>query len=818
MKAFSFLTLSLFLITACSNELESHRGDRDLGSGIEGIKTGECFFYDRADAARYVKIADLPCLKKALEDGLNPDSIVTGFGQRENVTYLELALSDSSLFFAGAGGSNYHRTTALLLEYGANINASANGTTIIEKAMRVESEHQDIAIYLINFKPTKANQKALDPNQVSNGGTPLEIAIAVKNDKFVATLLENGADPEKHVSTEPPLIQALKSGQAVMANLLIDAGVSVEVKDDQRNTALMLAMSYDTQMAFDKILAKTIGVDELNANQATALLIASSLNDKRYFDKLLPRAKSLDAVDESRRSAIYFMVKSSDLSRVQALVKRQARMDIVSIHADSLLHVASTLQMTEYLLQNSKFDMDLINGAKKSPLALAVESKNLDTARLLVKNGADYSFRFANNDTLLHAAISGGDEAMAIFLIDLGIDVSLIGSAKKSALAIAVETKDLRSARLLVNAGADKSFRFAGRNTLVHEAVKNRDEPMVRYLLGLNLSANLLNDDKESALALAVEAGDLNIARALVEYKANVDFQYVDNEYLLHKVIVNRDVEMLRLLVSRGAEVNNPNRGALGFLALAVRMKDLSLAKILVEGGADLAYRSLDDDSLLHLAVRANSDELVRYLIGLGLDVNTKNFELETPAFSLGSILVAETLDRAGADFLVTGSSGKHVLSVLLEAGLPDLTLTKFLIKKGMKPEQDVALHVFPLELVVKNRGNLPFSYLAEMISTLVDAGADINLRGSQGASILHSLKSPEWVKFLFTKGANLSSPNAQGKTLLVETLATIPEVEAKIKALGRIENGKSPRLQALRIQLANLGEVREFLIEKGAQ
>lgn len=453
---------TLLFAAGCSVEAPSSNKPKPLD--VRAIKTSDCHFYSKDSMESYIRLADLACVKKGLDSGVDPNGLGRSIFDSPGTPYLKTVVD--SAFHAKHGEGSAAAVMALFLHYGANVNVMYKNESLLELAMRIDNEYQDMALYMIRFVPQREGQDAIFADQVSKGGTPLEIAINLRNENFVEALLKAGAKVEAHTRAETPLIQSIQAGLIKASLALIAAKADVNVTDRSHDTALILSMLKDQRAVFEKILPQVIEIDQTNARSQTALIISAQLKEKHYFDLLVRRKQDFSRADTDGKTAIFYLVQDSDLERTKKLVERGASLQTLDNGRSTLLHHARSVAMVQYLVGTKQFDIDQLNLMRKSPLAVAVDAQNAPVVEALARAGGRLSFRYPNQDSLLHAAVRGNDLRTAQFLLAEGLEVDAKNDAHETP---AFGLASIEMAELLAAHEADFSVsNIRGQNLLAN--------------------------------------------------------------------------------------------------------------------------------------------------------------------------------------------------------------------------------------------------------------------------------------------------------------------------------------------------------------
>lgn len=416
-----FLVLTLALVAGCSSS-ESNPEEKKGGApvvNIDSISVDDCHFYEREDVDRYIEMANPPCLKKALEDGISGDSTHTDgfFGDKKIL--LALALSDSALFFAKNNQYGHAAVVALLLKYGGNANRKfEDGTTFLERALRISAEHEPITLYVLHYAAT-------DVNLTSNGGTPLEIAIDVKRENLIDALLSRSATVNTFTKSSSLPHQALENDLFVSAKNLINAGADVNAKNPAGASLAQRAIAKEQREVFDALTAKGAVLSTKMNGGETPLMTSIGANDAYFFNRLVDSGVDLSATDDDGRSALYFAVSANRGDRARTLLGKNVKTGGVTIaEENTLMHVVHDVSLAGDLAKKG-VRIDEPNASRHTPLSQAVSNSRADLAGYFLSAGASETWVDRSGRSLLHVAVGRDSFETAKVVLAAGVKTSV---------------------------------------------------------------------------------------------------------------------------------------------------------------------------------------------------------------------------------------------------------------------------------------------------------------------------------------------------------------------------------------------------------
>ncbi len=164
----------------------------------------------------------------------------------------------------------------------------------------------------------------------------LMFALSQMDAAGVAAALEQGADPnylDPEINT-PPLLIALAAKQAAIATLLLDKGANAKVilvMSDLRIPTLVLAVKCGDPVLVEKLIERGANPAVTDNFGNTALTQAAFEGREPIVKALLAKGVSPDQVDGQRRTALLWSIKTSNLSLVKLLLERGANPNLAGV-------------------------------------------------------------------------------------------------------------------------------------------------------------------------------------------------------------------------------------------------------------------------------------------------------------------------------------------------------------------------------------------------------------------------------------------------------------------------------------------------------
>jgi ankyrin repeat protein len=285
-------------------------------------------------------------------------------------------------------------------------------------------------------------------------------------------------------------------------------------------------------------------------------------------------------------------------------------------------------------------------------------------------------------------------------------------------------------------AAADPSEAF-------YAAIRGNDLSKLQAMLAGGASANHKDARGLTPLMYAAAVGSADAMKILIEKGADVNTKNAfDSTALMWSVT---DINKVRMLLDRAADVNAVSKqGHTALLLAAMSDGAAPILRMLIDKGANV--KAVDNNKMngLLAASGANDLESVHIFVDAGLDVNSKDIAGNTPlmnAAGRSNLAMAKLLLSKGADVKAVSASQSNM------------------VKNG-----PIALGNFTALILASTYGP------AELVKTLLDAGADVNAKDVRGMTPLMLAISTDrqdaaLIKILLARGADVNAKSNAGET-----------------------------------------------------
>ena len=254
----------------------------------------------------------------------------------------------------------------------------------------------------------------LDYKASDDGSNLLMVAIGKRNDKIAEFLINKGANTNwKNNNGETVLEEAVKYGNLKTLKLVMNK------KPDYGNPLINAIFQNDVLKVKELIDKGFLVQDKEFSEYVTPFMIASFMNNVKIMKMLIEKGASIDKINENGKTALMFAICNNSSEAIQYLIS-----------------LGVNINTEEYY---------------RTPLMEACELNYLETAEILIKNGASLETPVS----LLSVCAKNDSIDVAKKLIEIGVNVNEKDYFNETPLNVAVKFNSLKTAELFIKNGAD---------------------------------------------------------------------------------------------------------------------------------------------------------------------------------------------------------------------------------------------------------------------------------------------------------------------------------------------------------------------------
>ena len=218
---------------------------------------------------------------------------------------------------------------------------------------------------------------------------------------------------------------AARQDAAAVRALLKQRGVNVNVARADGATALLWAAHWNDVQTVDVLLKAGANVNAVDDHGVTALTQACENASVALVEKLLQAGANPNVVQESGLSPLMVAAHTGNVVIVKALLARGADIDAATKESkDRAIMWAVADQHGDIVrsLIEAHVNVQAPNAKSFTPLMLAARNGDIEMAKLLIAAGVKVNETGPDGTHVLPYAISSGQLAFAMFLLEQGAD------------------------------------------------------------------------------------------------------------------------------------------------------------------------------------------------------------------------------------------------------------------------------------------------------------------------------------------------------------------------------------------------------------
>ena len=334
----------------------------------------------------------------------------------------------------------------------------------------------------------------------------------------------------------PDMYVSAREGNLKNLEILLQMGVSPDLRDGEGNTSLIIAAPSHIDI-IRRLLEAGADVNAKNNYGVTALMQAANWGNIVVIDELLKYGANVDDIEHtSGMSALLFAASTGYSTVINVLLQHGARTNfsiqarknalVRSFISNKVNSVKNVLELSQPLSNEERILILESVSTNHSPTTIieAVLQNNLKSVSHLLTQGVYVDEPNPIGVTALMVASGKGLNEMITALLNSGALVDSHDRRGFSPLMYASSGGDEQTVRLLIQAGSDINENTSIITPLML-AVSNYNQSVSIELLRNGADPNMRIDSGVTPLMLAI-GGPLDIVRALLEAGAKVD--YVD--------------------------------------------------------------------------------------------------------------------------------------------------------------------------------------------------------------------------------------------------------------------------------------------------
>uniref|UniRef100_A0A6P8I0Z8 Rabankyrin-5-like n=1 Tax=Actinia tenebrosa TaxID=6105 RepID=A0A6P8I0Z8_ACTTE len=450
-----------------------------------------------------------------------------------------------------------------------------------------------------------------------HGRTPLHVAVAHKHENVVNCFINfqdslgrggrllvvpdfNLTDSEEQTALE----FALWTGQYQVAERLLEAGADIDIQTSNGMTLLHKATERLDIGAALFLLDHGADINVRTKDNMSVLQLAIHCRLQPVVEALCSRQTDLNTCDENGNCPLWFALKSGQIDVASTLVAHGCDPDAWNMGPNGC---------TQSLLHRA-----ISEGDEKAACFLIRSNCDLNSPRR-PGPGGDGGVEAWDGLSPLHLACAAGLDNIVQCLVEHKANVNSKDSEGRAPIHIAINTNHPIVTRLLLShPELDMTAKDRSGKTPFAVALNTRNHEAAAAILARELGAAEQFDSKgRNFLHSAILSNDVDTVLFLIGVSADVNSRIQDSTHRtpLHLAVTVGSEIIVRHLLLAGARVNDVDKHRQTALHMAAASKHASIISALLREGINHDAVDEKGNNALHVAVQYGHVECVRILL-----------------------------------------------------------------------------------------------------------------------------------------------------------------------------------------------------------
>ncbi|XP_054254360.1 CARD- and ANK-domain containing inflammasome adapter protein-like [Indicator indicator] len=492
----------------------------------------------------------------------------------------------------------------------------------------------------------------------SSGETLLHVAAASGHLKILEYLISKGAKTDmKDKKGRTALHRAAEKGHADALKALLQCGAYMYSLDTKGKTPLHLAAQNDHSHILKMLLKEEA---RSYRNQCNFLHLAARKDESRLAKMLLRSGACIDGRDERGQTALDYAVSQGSENTAKVLLEAGASVDYsMAERAFNSNHLSTFKILLEYskdlssdIMESALFravqknlhgivaalidrgtNINAYNEVQYTPLLLACETGQAESAEVLIEKGADFGITTLASDTALHLAVQAGAASTASLLLRKGMEINLVNQAEETPLHVAALHNKGALVGLLINAGAKINAVTKEFVTPLHIASQRGNTDVAQQLLHHKANVNAKDKQSKSPLHLAAERGDITMVEMFLNANADPNAQDREKKTPLHTAAARGHLSVVKVLLAKKGRCGAKDMDGCTPMHCAATRGNTAIIQTLLTSGkhTNINDRNIWRKTALHIAAEHGHSDLINLLLSQGAAINALDNSKDTP-------------------------------------------------------------------------------------------------------------------------------------------------------------------------------------------
>lgn len=516
-----------------------------------------------------------------------------------------------------------------------------------------------------------------------------------------------------NLASATPLHDAVKAGDLVKTQQLLDAGVDVNAKDEQSSTPLHWAVESGILEITQLLLEHHADIESVDNNGNTPLHVAAAKGRRKAVALLLEHGAKIDVLNNGRHTPLHLAIQEGRIATIEDLLGHGANTGVMDDEEGNGERGQDALSFAIAGGKDNIINLLLSKGVvvQRQHIFPAICAHDLKFIRKLVKPSLGGEPVPVGAAALAKTTMCGNMQILDFLMSSAGkIDYDGVAS-NLSEWITSTQSPNIDLVKILF--AADKEIKKHASQMFYRAVPGATDLTFLIFLLGKGADINQKDEGERNPLHFAAQSGNLEIVKFLVEHGVQINATTGWGNTPMMLAIPYGQNEVVKYLLDHGANVNAANELGNTALHLAAARNMTEMSALLIKKGAKVNVKNNDGNTPLHQAVRFPAEfDTARLLLSNKAAIKARNANGFT-ALHCAATRGTYMPDEAGTS---NQDGGGHPYEEIVE-DKNLMELIQYLVKNKADTRAKDARGRYPIDLARENKAHPSIvSYLEAQI------------------------------------------------------------------------------------------------------
>jgi len=437
------------------------------------------------------------------------------------------------------------------------------------------------------------------------------------------------------------LFNAVRLGNKEIIELLINAWVNINIKNNEMLSPLMLAISKKSSNEILSLFIENKNFDSTLVDMDWNWYLHKLMkDDTKILKKLLQTNIDINLINTFWETPLITMIKESR-NEEDIIIKLDLLLEKENLNLNIQDNLWKSLLLYSIEKSYNKLFSKLlkswtnplqIDNEWNSTLILAAQKNNIDIIKELLEI-KEININAQNNiwETALHIAFQKWNFWIINLLLDKWIDLDSFNLEKQNILISSIDKSDIKILNWITKYNPDYEVELENWTTPIFLAIKRENTEIIKKLIELWVNINHIDDEWKNPIYKALIIQNINIIKLLLENKVDLSTLEIKN--------IEDKIDIEQLIETWTWKTTNEEWDITPLLSVACSNNDFNAIKLLLDNKVYINEIDSNWKNCLNYVVNFDSINIWKLLINKWINIDNKDNEEEKTPLLIASWL-----------------------------------------------------------------------------------------------------------------------------------------------------------------------------------